>query len=644
MRPTHSWANVMKVRTFGGTCLVAGKTIFDHFADISFTDDLKLREGLTLSSLLTRHTSGSDEAKESEVSPLFVPCEVHGTKLLIGYGSNMGSTQTTAEQLAHEARMMGYDVSCLPLDECMGRLPEAEHFLALSASYNGHPPDNARAFVSWVEGLEEGALSGLSFSVLGCGHKDWAATYQAIPKRLDAALARAGASRVCERGEADARENMSDELGRWRSSFWPTFHAHLGLSVDMPETAHQLEVEELSPPTPQESIPYDAVPMVVEENKELVDMSWPFARSKRHLRMALPEGSSYEAGDYLVVQPSNLPEYVASFAQRLGWDLEQLVVLRTDAPATLPLERPISLGMLLTRYIELQHPLSLSEAKALLPYVLCPPEKETLSRWCEDDVLLQEELYQKKRNLLDLLQLFPSLRPPLSLVLSMLPVLKPRYYSIASSPKQHPHSCEITVSVLAGPSRSGEGEYLGVCSNQLARIQPGASVLAWIRRPKPAFSPPQDPQVPMVMIAAGTGVAPFRGFLQERASRGEPCAKSALFFGCDHPEVDWLYKEELASWQEEGLVSLHTAFSEAPDEEVLFVQHRLWREKELVKELLGRGAVFYVCGDGSKMAPAVRGVLCRIYQEQSGCDEASAQAWLQQLRADGRLFEDVWAA
>ena len=146
----------------------------------------------------------------------------------------------------------------------------------------------------------------------------------------------------------------------------------------------------------------------------------------------------------------------------------------------------------------------------------------------------------------------------------------------------------------------------------------------------------------MILVAAGSGMAPFRGFVEERALGTGPAAETLLFFGCDHPDVDLLYKEELASWQERGFVELLPAFFRAPDGDVMFVQHRLWKERTRVQGLLARGAVVFVCGDGARMAPAVRETLARIHQDASGCSDEEAGRWLDEEERQGRYVADVF--
>jgi cytochrome P450/NADPH-cytochrome P450 reductase len=214
--------------------------------------------------------------------------------------------------------------------------------------------------------------------------------------------------------------------------------------------------------------------------------------------------------------------------------------------------------------------------------------------------------------------------------------MRVRQYSLSSSPRQASDRCTLTVAVVDGEAWSGIGQFRGTCSSFLARLAPGDRVAVAVRRPRTPFHPPASNQTPLIMVAAGTGIAPFRGFLEDRALRqaaGEPAGPALLFFGCDHPEIDFLYRDELAAWEAAGVVTVLPAFSRRPDGDVRFVQHRLWQERARVAELLAAGATVLVCGDGRQMAPAVRATLARIHGESGVAD----------LERQGRYVVDVFA-
>jgi len=229
----------------------------------------------------------------------------------------------------------------------------------------------------------------------------------------------------------------------------------------------------------------------------------------------------------------------------------------------------------------------------------------------------------------------------------MLPPAKARQYSISSSPLWNAARCTLTVAIVDAPALSGQGRYQGMASSYLANCSAGTRVVVAVRSSNDHFHPPASPETPMVMVCAGTGLAPFRGFVQERAvqaASGQKVGPSLLFFGCDHPDVDYLYRDEFAAWEAAGVVSVRPAYFKKPDGDVMFVQHRVWKDRADVARLFQQGAHVYVCGDGRRMAPAVRETFVRIYQDAVGVTPDAAERWVDRIeRETGRYVSDVFA-
>ena len=259
--------------------------------------------------------------------------------------------------------------------------------------------------------------------------------------------------------------------------------------------------------------------------------------------------------------------------------------------------------------------------------------------------LYRSEILGKRKSVFDLLEEHPACELPFHAYLEMLSLLAPRYYSISSSPSGDPSRCSVTVAVVAGSASSGRGIYKGICSNYLAGRRAGETIHATVRETRAGFRLPDDASVPIIMIGPGTGLAPFRGFLQERAARkanGVRLGPAMLFFGCRHPEQDYLYADELKAFAAYGITELHTAFSRAEGPKT-YVQHLVAAQKEQVWGLIARGAVVYVCGDGGKMEPDVKATLVGIYRDRAGADAAAGQRWIDDLGAKNRYVLDVWA-
>jgi cytochrome P450/NADPH-cytochrome P450 reductase len=202
------------------------------------------------------------------------------------------------------------------------------------------------------------------------------------------------------------------------------------------------------------------------------------------------------------------------------------------------------------------------------------------------------------------------------------------------------------VAVVEGPASSGRGVYKGICSNYLSGRRAGEIIHATVRETKAGFRLPDDASLPIIMIGPGTGLAPFRGFLQERAalkSKSRSLGPAMLFFGCRHPEQDYLYADELKAFEAGGITELHTAFSRGEGPKT-YVQDLIKAQKERVWSLIENGAIIYVCGDGGKMEPDVKAALVGIYRERTGADADAGLRWIDNLGTKNRYVLDVWAS
>lgn len=586
---------------------------------------------------------------------------LHNTPLLVLYGSNMGTAEALAQHIAQDAEANGFAVQLAPLDAYARRLPQIGWLCVVTSSYNGLPPDNAVQFCDWLRQATPTAatLAGLRYVVFGCGHRDWAATFQAVPRFLDDQLAALGAVRLCARGEGDAREDLDGQFRHWYQQLRATVATELGLRMEMPDdtTPRPLYQVEIVPEPPRRPFAeaFHTVSMTIRTNRELhhKDGPRPSERSTRHLELALPAGVAYRAGGHLGVMPRHSASLVARVATRFGLTPETIMHVRTTSQRKtwLPVDQPITVACVLGTYVELQEVATRAQIHLLMAYTACPAEKEQLAALAGDDEVsvarYRADVLATRKSLLDLLEEHPTCTLPFALYLEQLPPLRPRYYSIASSPLYDAHHCSITVAVVQGPARSGHGVFEGVCSTYLGRQAEGQVIEAFVKDPPTAFRPPERPATPLIMIGPGTGLAPFRGFLQERAAlqaQGAVLGQALLFFGCRHPQQDLLYEAELRDYAKRGLVTLALAFSRLEGQPKRYVQDELYARRAAVWQMLEEGAVVYVCGDASRMAPDVQRTFATIYREHTGQGEAEAEAWLQALMRQQRYLVDVWAA
>ncbi len=322
---------------------------------------------------------------------------------------------------------------------------------------------------------------------------------------------------------------------------------------------------------------------------------------------------------------------------------DQLIISSNGNELHLPTDYPVSLYEVLATSVELQETASRIQIRELAVYTECPPHKRELEHLLQEDIY-KEQVLNKRLSMLELLEMYEACELPFEKFIALLPPLKPRYYSISSSPKEDPERLSITVGVVREPAWSGRGDYHGVASNYLAQCQPGESLVMFIRSVDSGFQLPEDATTSIIMVGPGTGVAPFRGFLQARAAmkkRGIPLGQAHLFFGCRN-EADFIYREELEQFEKDGIVTLHTAFSRKEGTPKAYVQQVMEPYSSNIIEMLNNNGQLYVCGDGNHMAPAVEAMLQQTYQSKKGVGEKEAIDWLEQHQHNRKYVKDVW--
>ncbi|WP_172200726.1 bifunctional cytochrome P450/NADPH--P450 reductase [Saccharibacillus qingshengii] len=649
--------------------LVLG-TVLRHFDIVDGAGyELKIKETLTLKpdgfkmqvrpraaapmapAPLATNAASSAPARTDVDSKPAIEVDRHDTPLTVLYGSNLGTAEGIAHELAEEGERYGFRAQVSKMDSAAGNLPTEGLLLVVTASYNGRPPSNAGEFVSWLESAAGGSAEGLHYAVFGCGDRNWASTYQRIPRLVDEALERLGGTRAAPRGEGDADDDFEQMLDEWKTGLWPSVLQAMKIEVSVPETQDASPagisvefVDGMQVHSPLADT-YGAVPMRVMRSFEL--QSPAGGRSTRHIELEVPAGASYKEGDHLGVLPRNPRTLVDRVLARFGLQGDARVELQGSgrAAAHLPLGRPVELRELLTGSVELQEPASRAQLRELAERTVCPPHKVEIEALMQSEETYKREVLFKRLTMLDILDKYRACEMEFQRFLTLLPPLKPRYYSISSSPKADRGKLSLTVAVVRGPARAGQGEYAGIASNYLANLPEGAELSAFIRDPGSGFALPEDPSVPIVMVGPGTGLAPFRGFLQARRAlreQGAQLGEAQLYFGCRSPETDFLYKDELEAYAAEGLVQLHTAFSRVEGQPKTYVQHRMAENTNEVIRLLDQGGIFYICGDGVHMAPDVEESLRRAYRDVHGADEAESVRWLEELQEHGRYVKDVW--
>ncbi|MFI5498117.1 bifunctional cytochrome P450/NADPH--P450 reductase [Nocardia asteroides] len=578
-----------------------------------------------------------------------------GTALTFLHGSNLGTCTGLASDFAVDGEGNGFTPTVGSLNSHVGKLAHIEGpVVIVAASYNGRPTDDAADFLTWLDGLEPGALDGVTYAVLGVGDRNWAATYQRVPTTIDERMAAAGATPLLERGAADASGNFAGAVDQWSDALWTALLDRYGVPIegtaeipDMADAEQGLyELQDAA-----ESViagltaRHGVQPMEVLDSYELVDMDHELGRSKRFVRIRLPEGVTYRTADHLAVLPSNPDALVERVAARFGLDLERTIQLRARRRSrnALPIDRPLTLRRLLADFVELQDPATPEQVAVLAEHTGCPPEQRPLAELAAaDPESFEEQVTRAGRSVLDLLEQYRACELSFEGFLELLPVLRPRHYSISSSSAAWPGEVDLMVSLLAAPHRGGDGTFAGIASHYVQNLRPGDTVQARVLPCSESFRLPDDPSVPVILVSAGTGLAPFRGAVLDRHHAGST-GTLLCYFGCDHPDVDYLHREEFEAAEAAGVVSMRPTFMHAPEDGARFVQDRIAREGAEVWSILAAGGRIYVCGDGRRMAPAVRNAIASIHRQWAGGSDEDAKRWLADLVESGRYVEDVWA-
>jgi len=631
-----------------------------------------LRDGLTATQLEHKlagtvvATSGQKGVDTASKEKDGLPGSTHlATEKLVPmsiyYGSNSGTCQSMAETLAANAFSRGFYARVVDAaDNAIGKLTTDEPVVIVTASYEGQPPDNAARFVDWLESIDDSSkdFANVSYAVFGCGNRDWTSTFHRIPKLVDELMEKHGGARIASLGLSDAAKGaMADDFETWEDNvFWPAMAAKYGAAVPEEPT---LTIEVTDPRT--SILHYQDMKEARVVGARLLTAEDAVVK-KQQIKVALPPNITYRAGDYLAVLPVNprgsLRRVMRHF--HLPWDAHLTIsglssssssssTATATATASLPRSVPIAATDIFSSYVELSQPATKRNILTLAAYSRNEDTKQKMQSLAADDEIYASEIIARRISVLDLLEAnVGSIDLPLAAFLRMLPPMRMRQYSISSSPLAELNRAVLTYSVLDEESGYG-GSKVGVATGYLSGLQEGDVLRVSVRPSHASFHLPEvkpgDEDKPIIMVAAGTGIAPFRGFIEERAVllsseknkiRKTTLAPALFFFGCRDPDKDDLYKTELDAWETVGAVTaVYRAYSRKTEESAgcKYVQDRLWNEREEVMRLWEKGAKVYICGDRA-MGEGVKNMFVRILAEKGGerMTLESAREWFEGLK------------
>ncbi|KAE8388174.1 NADPH--cytochrome P450 reductase [Aspergillus alliaceus] len=484
-----------------------------------------------------------------------------GQPISFFYGSNSGTCKALAHQLAFTMMARGFtDQKLASLDSAVNNLPKDQPVIIVTTTYDGQPTDDARKFVTWLESGNCSSLQGVSYAVFGCGHQGWTKTFYRIPILIDDLMQKAGAT-----------------LLPLQPALRETFLLSNSDNAE-PLDPSQLQIS-LSKPT-RVGLHQGFIEATVTDVRILTS---PWTPEKRHVEFCLPSETTMRPGDHLNVLPVNPPSTVSRVLARFHLAPDHSITINSFNALGLPYATPVSATELFSSYLELSQPVTRNNIKVLASSAPLEEDKQKLLHFhYHYDLLIRN----KRVSALDLLKQFHSIPLPLATFISMLPTLRVRMYSLSMAPSFKPSYSSLTFSVVNEPAWNGNGRYLGIRSNYLASLTVGSILYISPRPAKNAFHLPT----------------------------------ALLFFGCRGPHQDDLYREELFGFESAVVVKVRRAYSKAPDNYLAqgcrYVQHRLVKEAEAIKNLWALDAIIYVCGSGG-MAKEVKATLEKMLETLS---------------------------
>ncbi|KAL3869039.1 hypothetical protein ACJMK2_041766 [Sinanodonta woodiana] len=536
------------------------------------------------------------------------------------------------------------------------------------------------------------SLGNVRYSVFGLGSRAYPNNFCRFARYVDTKLHSLGAERIVNMGEGDELCGQKESFKLWAQDIFKvacetfcvgdekTLRDALGLfsQTDItwsPEKFKLTPTEEMSPNVCDGLSKLHGKNVVscrLIESKQLQSLE----SSRQTLLVRFDtEGTSelqYSPGDHLAVFAENVPALVNGVLACLhsAPPVDQNIKIEMQSLRTTPLGKiqswerflrfPVcTLRTALSRYLDITTPPTQSFLKILATHVSSDCDKEGLENLANDLQMYEVWKYDKYPNLLEVMEEFPSLNIPADLILTQLPLLQQRYYSISSSPALYPGEIHATVAVVKRRTQGGKGALReGVCSSWLKRIAPGTIVPCFIRTVR-SFHMPNDNTLPVIMVGPGTGIAPFRSFWQQRKVERKMLpvphvpdkfrsgwGRIDLYFGCRMPQVDDIYRKDLQTAKEEGvLTNVYTVYSREPGKPKMYVQDYLIRNgSDVYNSIVLEGGHIYVCGE-AKMAEDITSALEKIFEKEGNMPAQDAKNFILKLRYSNQYHEDIfWGA
>ena len=530
-------------------------------------------------------------------------------------GTQTGNSEAVAEQAAETAAEMGLTPTVLDMDDAeLDKLAQVERLLVVTSTYGeGEMPDNALALWEAIESDSAPRFDNTFYSVLALGDTNYDG-FCVAGKMWDKRLAELGAQCIGDRVDCDV--DYESPAQSWINDVLPVIKSKG--STNSGETSAKPKAKkaksQFNKQNPlQAKLLTKKVITGADSSKEIVHFEFSLGDS----------GEKYKAGDILNIVPKNRPDLVA----------EILNHFKLDGDVIAPSQPTKTVDTLLTDDLEIRAP-----SKELIADIIAQsPDSELAKLSSENSAELDNYLWGK--DVLDLLKAHPQYKVSFEELVTLLKPLAPRAYSISSSLLAHDNEVHLTIGSVR--YTTNDRPHNGVCSTFLADVADEGDDVACYFTVNKHFAIPEDPNCPIIMVGPGTGIAPFRAFLEERSATGAK-GDNWLFFGDRNAHCDFIYQQELEGMQASGLLTkLDLAFSR-DQEEKIYVQNRMDESGAELFAWLERGAYFYVCGDAFRMAKDVDAMLHNVVAQHGKMNDEQAVQYVNALKKQKRYVRDVY--
>lgn len=583
--------------------------------------------------------------------------QVTGERVTVLYGSDTGNSELVSKNFQFEMKRRGMKAKCMALNDVeIGDLPSESKILAIVATAGqGEMPKSAVRFWDqmdkFLEKAPEGYLKDTKFAVFGMGDSSYVFFNEAA-RKIDMAFEKLGAERIQDMGMGDDQHpaRFDTELEEWTPDFFDNIEAPPP-PQELSAPSHLVEI--LDPADEQATrallpfIPHGSHPMTMTIKRSTVPEGYERAIDHFEFHMA-GSGMTYDQGDSLGLYPTNPQLQVDKLlaAMKLTGD-EVLRIRPIDSNRSVPLPEVLSVRTLFRDVLDIA---GWPKRRFYEMLKLCaedPADKAELERLCSKE---GKKDYQacasESYTFVELMEKFPSAKPSIGHLLDYVPDIKPRLYSIASSSRLRGNDdCHLCIIKNEWDGDSGR-TLVGLSTGWLSELQvPGEGIKMQGHIHPSAVTMPDTHATPILMIALGTGIAPMRAFIEERASAkrdGEDCAEMALFFGARNRQ-EYSYEAEFDAYQKEGVLQhIHLALSREQKEKI-YVTHRLQQQKQLVFDLIHeKNGNLYLCGPGGNVPPQVRKAVVESIRDCGGKSPEYAEQYVQEMQINGRYNIEAW--